>query len=236
MEIFTRTKALIGERGLKRLESSHILLCGCGGVGSYALEALVRAGIGKITVIDADKVAKSNLNRQLIATADTVGMLKTDAAEIRAKSINHDIDFTGIAKFIDRNNTYELLDRDADYIIDAIDFVPAKTALAEYSYRTGTPIISCLGTGNRLDATQFEICDIFKTSGCPLARKMRCELKKAGVIRLEVLYSKAPVIQPENEIYDGGKRTVGSISYVPSTAGLLLAQHVITRLLEENRN
>ena len=140
----------------------------------------MRAGIGKITVIDADKVAKSNLNRQLIATADTVGMLKTDAAEIRAKSINHDIDFTGIAKFIDRNNTYELLDRNADYIIDAIDFVPAKTALAEYSYRTGTPIISCLGTGNRLDATQFEICDIFKTSGCPLARKNEMRAEKGG--------------------------------------------------------
>ncbi len=236
MEIFTRTKALIGECGLKKLKNSQVLLCGCGGVGSYALEALVRAGIGKITVIDADKVAVSNLNRQLIATSDTVGMLKTDAAEIRAKSINSDIDFTGISKFIDRQIAAELIPNNTDYIIDAVDFVPAKTALAEYAYQTDTPIISCLGTGNRLDATQFEICDIFETSGCPLARKMRCELKKAGVMKLDVLYSKAPVIQPEYEISDEGKRTVGSISYVPSAAGLLLAQHVITSLLEENRN
>lgn len=232
MEIFTRTRALIGDSGLKKLNNSHVLLCGCGGVGSYTLEALVRAGVGKITVIDSDRVTESNLNRQLIATENTVGMLKTEAAKIRAASINPKLDFTGINEFLNRDNIESLIPENVDYIADAIDFIPAKIALAVYSQNTAVPLISCLGTGNRLDASKFEICDIYKTSICPLARKMRCELKRAGVKKLTVLYSKSQPVKPTFELYDG-KRTVGSISYVPPVAGLLIAQHIILKLMED---
>lgn len=232
MDIFTRTKALIGEKGFSRLSCAHVLLCGCGGVGSYTLEALVRAGIGKITVIDSDTVDITNLNRQIIATYDTIGMPKTAAAEKRALSVNPKLDFSSINVFLDKYNISDTLPCNIDYIVDAIDFVPAKVALARYAQDKHIPIISCLGTGNRLDASRFRICDIYGTSGCPLARKMRYELKRAGVERLTVLHSDAKIIQPESN-FDSGKGTVGSISYVPSAAGLLIAQHVITQLLKE---
>ncbi len=229
MEIFTRTKLLIGDNALKKLQSSHVVICGCGGVGSYSLEALVRAGIGKITVIDSDRIDESNINRQIIATSQTIGILKTEAAKTRALSINPKIIFTGINAFLDTDNTKDLISKDADFIIDAVDFVPAKKAIALFSQSTSIPLISCLGTGNRTDATKFEICDIYKTDTCPLARKMRYELRRAGVKKLTVLYSKAKAVSP---VYnnDASQHTVGSISYVPSVAGLLIAQHVITTL------
>ena len=232
MNTFIRTKALIGDRAFNRLTESHVVLCGCGGVGSYVLEALVRTGIGKITLIDGDKVAESNINRQLIATYETVGMSKTDAAVARAKSINPRIELIGITQFLSRDNIADILPSNADYIIDAIDFVPAKVGLAVYADKYRIPIITCLGTGNRLDASKFELCDIYKTSGCPLARKMRCELKKAGIKKLDVLFSRADVLTPDT-IIDAGKKTVGSTAYVPAVAGLLIAQHVITKLTEE---
>ncbi len=231
-EIFTRTSALIGDDGVKKLQKSHIILCGCGGVGSYALEALARIGIGKITVIDNDDVCESNINRQIIALGSTVGMLKTEVARARVSDINPDIEFYGKCEFLTADNVDEIVPKDADYIIDAIDFVPAKVALAVFAKKNNIGIIECLGTGNRLDATKFSIKDIYKTSGCPLARKMRSELKKAGIESLDVLVSDAPVIQPK-ELLSDKKRTVGSVSFVPSVAGLLCAQYVINKILEK---
>lgn len=231
MEKFSRTISLLGQKNFNKLQNSHIILCGVGGVGSYVLEALVRSGIGKITVIDNDTVSYSNINRQLIATVDTVGMDKTQVAYERAKSINPDVECNTVKKFLDKDNVPEILPRDADYIVDAIDFVPAKIALACFAQKYNIPLLSCLGTGNRLDSTTFEICDVFSTSGCPLARKMRYELKRAGVTGLEVLYSKADTVKC-NDVFEDGKKTVGSVAFVPSVAGLMMAQHIILKIAE----
>ncbi len=224
--MFTRSIALLGNDNINKLKSSHIVLCGCGGVGSYTLEALVRSGIGKITVIDNDKVDISNINRQIIATQNTVGQIKVQIAKERSKSINPDICFIDKCEFLDKDNIENILPYDAHYIIDAIDFIPAKIGLALFAKKHNIPIISCLGTGKRLDATKFEFCDIFKTEGCPLARKMRYELKKEGINKLNVLFSKAKVIPCEG---------IGSVAYVPSVAGLLLAQKVICDLTGEDQ-
>ena len=230
-DLYLRTHALIGDDGIKKIKNAHIVLCGCGGVGSYTLEALVRVGIGKITVIDNDKVSPSNLNRQIIALNSTIGCLKTDIAKSRALDINPNIDFTAKNVFLNENNIEQTIPKDADFIIDAIDFVPAKVGLAVFAKKHGLNLIECLGTGNRLDATKFSIKDIYSTSGCPLAKKMRVELKKAGIEKLDVLVSDAPVIKP-SQINDSGKKTVGSISFVPSVAGLICAQYVINKILE----
>ncbi len=230
-EIHLRTHALIGNDGLEKLKKSHVILCGCGGVGSYTLEALVRIGIGKITVIDNDKVSISNINRQIIALNSTVGCFKTDVARKRAYDINPNVDFCGINEFLTNENVEKILPDKADFIVDAIDFVPAKVALATFAKKNNIRIIQCLGTGNRLDATKFHIKDIYSTSGCPLAKKMRIELKKAGIEKLDVLVSDAPVIKP-SQINDDGKKTVGSVSFVPSVAGLICAQFVINSILE----
>ena len=179
--MFSRSEALLGKKELNKIRNSHIVLCGCGGVGSYTFEALVRTGIKKITVIDGDKVDISNLNRQIIATSNNIGQLKTEAAKIRAVSINPDIEIIEKQCFLTGENIKDVLPEDVDYIVDAIDFVPAKVGLALFAQNRSIPIISCLGTGKRIDATKFKICDIYETSGCPLARKMRYELKKAGV-------------------------------------------------------
>lgn len=231
-DIFIRTTALVGEENFLKIKKAHVVLCGCGGVGSYAFEALVRTGVGKITVIDNDVVTTSNINRQITATADSVGQYKTDVAGFRAKLINPDIDYVGIKEFLTDKNISDILPQNADFIIDAIDFVPAKVALAKYSEDAGIPLICCLGTGNRLDASAFSVKDIYSTSGCPLARKMRYELKKSGVKKLKVLVSDAPTVTPQ-AVFDNGKRTVGSIAFVPSVAGLLCAQHVILNILEK---
>ena len=230
-EKFTRTEALITSDGLKKLNNSHIVVCGCGGVGSYVFEALVRSGVGKITVIDNDVVSVSNINRQLIALDSTVGKSKVEVAKARALDINPDARVTAITEFITPNNVADIIDTDVDYIIDAIDFVPAKVALAVFAKQNNINIIECLGTGNRLDATKFKIIDVYKTSGCPLAKKMRVELKKAGVSSLDVLVSDAPVVKPDDIITDG-KRTVGSVAFVPSVAGLIIAGYVINKILE----
>lgn len=232
MEKFARTESLITKSGLEKLKKSHIVLCGCGGVGSYVFEALVRSGVGKITVIDNDKVNVSNINRQLIALDSTVGQFKTDVAKQRAHDINPEAQVIGIKQYLTPDNIDSLIDKSADYIIDAIDFVPAKVGLAVFAKNNNINIIECLGTGNRLDATKFVITDVFKTQGCPLAKKMRIELKKAGIASLEILYSEAEVIKPDT-VFDEGKRAVGSVAFVPSVAGLLIAGHVINKILEK---
>ncbi|RVU54799.1 tRNA threonylcarbamoyladenosine dehydratase [Anaerosphaera multitolerans] len=230
MEIFNRLKMLIGEENLKKLQSSKVLVIGLGGVGGSLCEALVRGGIGEIDIVDGDEVDETNLNRQIIATVNSVGMRKVDAMEERLKSINPMV----------KINKYDLILSDEtmdvfnfekyDYICDAIDSVKAKISLAERAYFNGYNLISAMGTGNKLDPTKLEVTDINKTSVCPLARVMRRELKDRGVKKLKVVYSREI---PHKPLFDfEGKIVPGSISFVPPVCGMIMASEIINSLIE----
>lgn len=225
---------LIGKDGVISLEKAHVAVFGAGGVGSYIIEALVRAGIGEITVVDSDTVAESNINRQLIATHATVGMKKVDAVRDRIKSINPDCTVNALDIFFSAE-TATLTDfSQFDYVADAIDTISSKVLIARLGKEAGVPVISSMGTGNKLDASKFKICDIYETSVCPLAREMRRLLRREGISSLKVLYSteeaKKPLFQP-NEDQNSRKITPASISYVPATAGLLIAGEIIRDIL-----
>lgn len=237
MEKEIRTRALIGAEGLKKLHKAHIILLGLGGVGGHCMEALARAGIGKLTLIDGDVISESNLNRQLLALRSTLGMPKTQAALERLREIDPALQVTALQERLTPENIGELLPADGDYLIDCIDDVPAKLALADYCREHQLPMVMCLGTGNRLTAAGQKIVNFDRTEGCPLAKKMRITLKKQGFRKLRVLFS-ADAIHPLFPVEDGGKTTVGSISFVPSAAGLKLAEHAVNRLLtgEENQD
>lgn len=230
MEKEIRTRALIGAEGLKKLHKAHIILLGLGGVGGHCMEALARVGIGRLTLIDGDTVSESNLNRQLLALRSTIGMPKTKAAAERLAEIDPDLQVNAVQARLTPENIKALLPADADYLIDCIDDVPAKLALANYSREHQLPMIMCLGTGNRLTAAGQKIVNFDRTEGCPLAKKMRITLKKQGFRKLRVLFS-ADAIQPLFPVEDGGKTTVGSVSFVPSAAGLKLAEHTVNRIL-----
>lgn len=225
MDIFSRTERLIGKDALLKLKSSNIIVFGLGGVGSYTVEALVRSGVGKITVVDKDEVDITNINRQLYALHSTVGKPKAEVAKERILDINPECEVTAIRKMYLPENADEFNLQSFDYIIDAVDCVTAKISLAEKAQDLKIPIISSMGTGNKLDPTQFKISDIYKTSVCPLCRVMRTQLKKRGVKKLKVLYSE------EISITDG-ERTPASISFVPSVAGLIIAGEVIKDIIE----
>ena len=226
MSIFDRTDRLIGEDNRKKLQGKHVAVFGLGGVGSYATEALARAGVGALTLIDGDAVSESNINRQLYALQSTIGQPKAEVAKQRIYDINPDINVSPIPLFFCEENKDSIDFSQFDYVIDAIDTITSKLILIEKSKSAGVPIISCMGTGNKLDASLFEICDIKKTSVCPLARVMRRELKVRGIDSLRVLYSKET---PRNT---DGERTPASISFVPSVAGLLIAGEVIKELID----
>lgn len=226
-ERFARTKMLIGEEALGRILGAHVAVFGLGGVGGAALEALVRAGVGKLTLVDFDTVSESNINRQIIADVDTVGMLKTDAATQRVKKINPDAEIIAYNIFYNEENAASVDLSGVDYIVDAIDSVRSKVSLIMRAKSENIPIISCMGTGKRISALGFKITDIYKTSGCPLARAMRHELRKSGVQSLKVLCS-------DDEVYSlpgsEDQRTPASISYVPPVAGYILASEVIKHI------
>ncbi len=232
-EKFSRTQMLIGDEALEKLKKSHVAVFGIGGVGGFACEALARAGIGKLDLIDNDTVSESNINRQIIALVSTVGKPKTEVMRERIHDINGDAQVTCINKFVLPENIDEFDFYAYDYIVDAIDTVSGKLAIIEKAYSLGKPVISSMGTGNKLDPTKFEIADINKTSVCPLARVMRYELKKRGVKKLKVLYSKEDPIKPHNEQNnETGKPVPGSISFVPSVAGLIIGGEVIKDLIK----
>lgn len=233
-ERFSRSAALIGETAMQKLKGARVAVFGIGGVGSYALEALVRSGVGEIDIIDSDTVALSNLNRQLIATEDTIGKYKVDVAEKRAKSINPYVKINAHRIFFSAETENEIDFEKFDYIIDAIDTVTAKLLLITEADKHGIPIISSMGTANKLDPCAFEITDIYKTSVCPLARVMRTELRKRGVKKLKVLYSKE---EPKKAVLDSSNEEItrhapASISFVPSVAGLIIAGEVIKDLIK----
>ena len=230
-EQFIRTAMLLGEDSVEKLRAARVAVFGIGGVGGYTVEALARAGIGAIDLIDSDTVSLSNINRQILATHSTVGLPKVEAGKNRILDINPECTVTTHQVFY----TPETADRfdftQYDYIVDAIDTVTGKLALVERAVAAGTPIICCMGTGNKLDASAFRVEDISKTSMCPLARIMRKELGKRGIRHLKVVYSREEALTPtgwEEEAAALGKRQIpGSVAFVPGAAGLILAGEVI---------
>lgn len=232
-ENFSRTEMLIGADALDKLSRSRVAVFGIGGVGGYVVESLARAGVGAIDLIDNDTVSESNINRQIIALSSTVGQLKTEVMRQRVLDINSDIKVNCINKFVLPDNIDEFDFSVYDYVVDAIDTVSGKLAIIEKAYSEEVPVISSMGTGNKLDPTRFEVTDINKTSVCPLARVMRYELKKRGVKKLKVLYSKEEPIKPNNiQNNDKRKAVPGSISFVPSVAGLIIGSEVIKELIK----
>lgn len=237
-EQLSRTERLIGKEGVDRLAGKRAAVFGIGGVGSYAAEALVRSGIGAIDLIDNDRVVLSNLNRQLFALNSTLGMLKVDAARQRLLDINPDCRVETWPMFYLPENADEIDLTRYDYVLDCIDTVAAKLMLAERCTRLGVPIIAAMGAGNKLDPTQFEVCDISKTSVDPLARVMRQQLRKRGIEHLRVVYSREtprtslkPVSDQEQPDNPGRYHPApGSIAFVPSAAGLIMAGEVIREL------
>lgn len=226
MDIFSRTERLIGKDALQKLKNSNIIIFGLGGVGSYTAEALARSGIGKMTVVDKDTVDITNINRQLYALRSTVGKPKAEVARERILDINPECEITAIQKMYLPENSEEFNLSQYDYIVDAIDNVTAKIDLAVKAEQLGIPIISSMGTGNKLDPAAFKVSDIYKTSVCPLCRAMRTQLKKRGVKKLKVVYSEE---MPKTD----GERTPASISFVPPAAGLIIAGEVIRDITEK---
>jgi tRNA A37 threonylcarbamoyladenosine dehydratase len=228
--IFQRTELLIGKENIDKLKNSHILVFGVGGVGGFTVEALVRAGVGEITVVDFDTVDITNLNRQIIATQDTVGKDKVEVIKERALSINPNIKINTYKEkfFMDKKDLFFSIEKKYDYIVDAIDLITAKLDLITIAKELNIPIISSMGTGNKINPTMLEVADISKTSVCPLAKVMRAELKKRRIQKVKVLFSKELPMKPKNTENNREKKVnVGSISFVPSVAGLIIASEVI---------
>ncbi|ATD56056.1 tRNA threonylcarbamoyladenosine dehydratase [Clostridium chauvoei] len=244
----SRTELLIGSEGLEKLKNAKVMVFGVGGVGSFTVEALTRAGVGNIILVDDDTVCLTNLNRQIHATYNTVSKVKVEVMKERILSINKKCNVTTHQVFVTPENISDLVPDDVDYVVDAIDTVSAKLALAQYCYEKNIKIISSMGTGNKLDPTQFQVSDIYKTKVCPLAKVMRYELRKRGVKKLKVVYSEEMPRKPKTEdvvtcktgcVCTGGtkkcaaKRQIpGSISFVPPVAGMILGGEVIKDILE----
>ena len=226
-ETFSRTELVLGKEAVEKLQHSHVALFGLGGVGGYCLEALVRSGVGKLDLFDKDRFAESNLNRQILATRDTLGRLKTDVAKERALSINPDIEVKTFPIFYLPENADEIDLSGYDYVIDAIDTVSGKLALIEHAKVANVPVISCMGAGNKTDPLAFQVSDIEKTTVCPLAKVMRKELKERGIKGVKAVFSTEPAIRVEQ----GEEKTIGSLASVVAVAGLLLANEVIRDLI-----
>lgn len=232
-EALSRTRLLLGDTAMTVLAGKTVMLFGLGGVGGFALEALVRGGVGRMVIVDYDTVSISNLNRQIIADTTTIGRLKTEVAAERVLRIRPDADILKLSCFVGAENIPQMIGSAGrvDYIIDAIDTVSSKLALAEYATEKGIPIVSSMGTGNKLDPTRFQIADIAKTSVCPLARVMRRELRARGIHHLEVLYSTEPPRRVVADTPGSTRHAPGSVSFVPPVAGMILAGHVIRKMI-----
>ena len=247
---FLRTQLLFGEEAMGILKKSRVAVFGIGGVGGYVVEALVRSGVGTLDLVDDDKVSLTNLNRQIIATRATIGRYKVDAAQERACDINPDCVINKHKTFYLPETAEQFDFSEYDYVVDAIDTVKGKLQLVLQAQESGTPVISCMGTGNKLDPSRLEVTDLYKTEMDPIARIMRRELKKRGIRRLKVVYSKEPPIKPINDCSAGcrmkgtdpqekpgactGRRPVpGSTAFVPPAAGLIIAAEVVKDLTRE---
>ena len=224
----SRTELLIGKDNIQKLANGKVIVYGIGGVGSFVVEGLVRAGVENIILVDNDVIAPSNLNRQIHATIPNIGKLKVDCMKERILSINPKVNVETYIPQNVENGEETLIDNTIDYVVDAVDTITTKLKLIQKAKEKQVPIISCMGTGNKLDPTKFEIADIYKTSVCPLAKVMRKELKKRGIQELKVLYSKEEPIK-----HDVESRTPASISFVPSVAGMMIAGEVIKDIIKK---
>ena len=239
MDPFSRTRLLLGNAAMEKLNDARVAVFGLGGVGGYVVEALARSGVGALDLIDHDTLSPTNINRQILATTDTIGMEKADAAKLRVLSINPQIKVNAITKFYGPDTATEFDFTQYDYVVDAIDTVTGKLALVTAAQAAGTPIISSMGTGNKLDPTKFQIADISKTSVCPLARIMRKECAKRGIKHLKVLFSTEdpipsdPSTLTDEELPEGRRSIPGSVAFVPSVAGLIIAGEVIKDLISK---
>lgn len=236
---FSRTELLLGDAAMKKLKNSRVAVFGVGGVGGYTVEALVRSGVGALDLIDNDTVSLTNINRQIIATLDTVGRDKVDVAQERIKSINPDCVVITHKCFYLPETAEQFDFTDYDYVVDAIDTVKGKIEIVMRAKECSTPVISSMGAGNKLDPTAFEVADISKTSVCPLAKVMRVQLRKRGVNHLKVVYSKETPLTPvitddaKEEFSSGVRRTLpGSTAFVPSVVGLIIASEVVKDLIK----
>ena len=227
---FERTSLVIGEDNVKKLNKSKVVVFGAGGVGSYVIEALARAGVGHLVIVDGDKVDETNINRQIIALHSTIGLPKVEAAKKRVMDINPNIEVQTREEFF-LSESEDFFDETIDYVVDAVDTVTAKIEIIERAKKHNIPVISSMGTGNKLDPTRFEIADISKTSVCPLAKVMRKELAKRQIKEVKVLFSKEEPMK-STAFSETGKPTPGSISFVPSCGGLIIAGEVIKDLIK----
>lgn len=230
-EIFVRTKAVLGEENFERLQNAHVIVFGLGGVGGHAAETLCRGGIGSLSLVDSESYDITNCNRQIFATQNTIGILKTQGAKERLLSINPDCKIKTYSLFYGKDPTPSDLFEGVDYILDAIDTVSAKMMLIEEAKKRNIPIISCMGTGNKMDPTQFRVADIKKTKVCPLARVIRSECKKRNIDSLKVVYSEE---EPVNALVsrDHGRNVPGSVSFVPGVAGMIMAGEIIKDIIK----
>ena len=231
---YARTRLLFGAEAMEKLRGSRVAVFGIGGVGGHVVEALARSGVGALDLIDSDRVVLSNLNRQIVATRDTLGMLKVDAAKARVLSIDPDCQVVTWPIFFLPETADRFVFSQYDYVVDAIDTVAGKLQLIEAAKAAGVPVISSMGAGNKLDPTAFRVADISETSVCPLARVMRRELRKRGIEHVKVVYSTEPALSPAPADEDIPRRsTPGSTAFVPAVAGLVLAGEVIKDLIKE---
>jgi len=222
---YDRTEILIGKENIDKLKDSHVAVFGIGGVGSYTVEALVRAGVGQITIIDADNVDVTNINRQLLATIDVVGQAKVDVLEKRILSINPEIKVYKICDFYSPENREKFFTSKYDYVVDAIDSIASKIDLIKYCYDNNVKIMSSMGTANKLEPLKLKVADINKTSVCPLAKIIRKKSKELGIKKLKVVYSE------ELPIKNDSTNVLGSVSFVPSVAGLIIASEVVRDIM-----
>ena len=240
MNPYSRTEFLLGRAAMEKLRNAHVAVFGLGGVGGYAVEALARSGIGALDLVDHDTVSMTNLNRQILATRDTVGKPKAEIAALRVKSIDPDIQVNALQTFFSPNTAEQFHFEAYDYVIDAIDTVTGKLALVNAAKAAGTPIICAMGAGNKLDPTAFRVADIYETSVCPLSRIMRKECRKRGIDKLKVVYSEEDPIPctlpPDDpawaELPEGRNALPGSCAFVPSVMGLIMAGEVIKDLIK----
>ena len=240
MNPYSRTEFLLGRAAMEKLRNAHVAVFGLGGVGGYAVEALARSGIGALDLVDHDTVSMTNLNRQILATRDTVGKPKAEIAALRVKSIDPDIQVNALQTFFSPDTAEQFHFEKYDYVIDAIDTVTGKLALVTAAKAAGTPIICAMGAGNKLDPTAFRVADIYETSVCPLSRIMRKECRKRGIDKLKVVYSEEDPIPctlpPDDpawaELPEGRNALPGSCAFVPSVMGLIMAGEVIKDLIK----
>jgi len=230
---FSRTQMLIGEENIEKLKKSSIAIFGIGGVGSFAVEALARCGVGKLMLIDNDTISITNINRQIHSNHKTVGDLKTEIMRKRILEINPYAEVSTVNKFVLYDNINDIITSNIDYVIDAVDTVTAKLAIIETSYKYNIPVISSMGTGNKIHPEMLEIADIYKTSVCPLSKVMRYELRKRNIPKLKVCFSKEIPIKPFPTSEESNKRALpASISFVPSAAGLIIAGEVVRDIIK----